>query len=691
MALSGTLPIAWGLATGRVSDGVWMTLTAEAVSWVELKGSFAWRVRTLFMGAVLAVVFAVLGTVTATSLWASVVGMFLVAFLATLLKNIGDRASGLAICVYLLFIICNAFAVADSEALKHRMLLMAVGAVWPVLVGVVTSLFMPGQQPFRRQIALIWRSIGSLVETINNNKQGVREDLYVKEKDVRSTLDSSYQFYGRMAHQVNKQDNTQYQLALLRKTAGVVAVNVIAMGEEVQQIHIPSLDETLRIKASTLFAALNEAVNRISVYVITLKPEEKLLAVSHINRLRKLVALIRIYPMPADEKQANAIKRILQLSERTARLLDNAIMRIEQMGKDVRVYRSYSLIKTSFLLNPKYLFRNLKALFNFNTLTIRYVLRSAIAATVALLLYKILHIDRGYWLPFSVMIVIQPYFGATFKKAFDRVVGTLLGGVAGGLLMHVPVGYHLTELILFVTFVVMVYYTQKNYALAVFAVTLNLVLLFNLESEYSNMLMVTRALCTIGGSMLAVLSGVALLPAWDKKWLPSHLAEALKANYQYFIASFYVVDPAVTWTRPKRLAESKNTDVFDSYNRYMLEPGRHKTEEYYDVITCLIRITRDLNNIHLEQEEKKTSDREPITEQQQARVDEALDWFNKVIALAANIKPLGIPVVVYKPGYTAPFSLNRMQLVALEKLIIELKAIHEDLEKLVGRNIWMGK
>ena len=31
MALSGTLPIVWGLATGRLEDAVWVTLTAEAI------------------------------------------------------------------------------------------------------------------------------------------------------------------------------------------------------------------------------------------------------------------------------------------------------------------------------------------------------------------------------------------------------------------------------------------------------------------------------------------------------------------------------------------------------------------------------------------------------------------------------------------------------------------------------------
>src|SRR6476620_2278669 len=108
MALAGTLPIIWGMATDHMADAVWITLTAEAVSWVELKGSFVWRARTLLTGSILAIIFASVGLLTASNIWLSVLFMFGTCFLATLLKNLCDRASGLAICVYLLFIICNA-------------------------------------------------------------------------------------------------------------------------------------------------------------------------------------------------------------------------------------------------------------------------------------------------------------------------------------------------------------------------------------------------------------------------------------------------------------------------------------------------------------------------------------------------------------------------------------------------------
>jgi len=675
--------VIWGLTTGRIMDSVWIALTSEAVSWVEMKGSFAWRLRTLVAGAVLAVAFSMLGSVTGNNLWLSVVGMFAVGFLATLLKNIGDRASGLALCVYMLFIFSNAYPVTSLPEIEHRLGLVVIGAAWPVILGVATSFLMPAEEPFRRQIALIWRSIAVLVDAVsknNNHKNGAM--VYDEDKAVRLAIDSSYQFFGRMAHQVSEKDNRQYQLALLRKIAGMVAVNVIGMGEEKQLVDIASLDEALRIKAATLFSAMKEAVGRISVFVITLEPEEKLLAVSHINRLKKLTALIREYPWPEDEKQRNAIKRIMQLTDRTVRLLENAILRIDKMGADAPVFRSYSFVKTLFILKPKYFLSDIRMLFALDNFNTRYALRSAVAAALALFVFKWFRIDHGYWLPFSVMIVIQPYFGATFKKAIDRVAGTVLGGLAASLLLQLPAGMHFKEGILFLTFILMVYYIKRKYSVAVFFITLNLVLLFHIEAAYSDRIMVTRALCTVGGALLAVVSGFALFPTWDKKWLPSHLAAALKSNYDYFTATFFAPQRQINWTRYKRSAESKNSNVFDSFNRYMQEPGREKSELYYDMVTSSVRITRNLNNIQLEEDEKRRTTASNPSAEQQNKINECLDSFNKVMGHLSLIDP-NHPYKTMDAAQVgvSPFCPNEMQMIFLEKVNIELKAVAQSLKE----------
>ncbi|WP_133162641.1 FUSC family protein [Flavipsychrobacter stenotrophus] len=680
MAISGTVPLIWGLATNHVSDAVWIALTAEAISWVEMKGSFNWRVRTLFIGALLALFWGALGTLTGDSIVLSVLFMFVAAFVATLLKNLGDRASGLAICVYLMYIICNAYPDRDTPDVKHRILTIAIGTAWPIIVGISASLLMPVQQPFRRQIALIWRSISVLVDTITRSAVDpkARHDIYLKEKEVRTAIDHSFEFYGRMAHQGSAtKDNRQYQLLLLRKNAALVAVNVIAIADEMEHIAIQTLDEALRVKAATLFSALEEAVSRISVFVLTLKAEEKLLAISQINRLKKLTALIKAYPLEEGHKQTIAINRILQLTGRTVKLLESAVQRVELMGDDVPVFKSYSLVKTMFVLQPRKIAGNIKTLAHVNTLAFRFALRSAIAASIAMLIFKFFKIDHGYWIPFSLMIVIQPYFGATLKKAVDRVFGTLLGGIVGSLLLLLPTGIYLKESVMFVTFVLMVYYVRKNYAIAVFVVTVNLVLLFNIDHSYSNQILIYRGLCTIGGSLLAVVSGFALLPAWDEKWLPTHLASAVKANYDYFTGTFF--SKVNNWTKNKRVAESKNSDVFDSFNRYMEEPGKEKTEAYYDIITCNVRITRDLNTINIEQEEKKTINSQPDAAQQ-AILNECLQLFHDILPSLHELNHHvdNNPIVV--DGNTPPpFRLNEVQIVSLEKLRIELKALKADL------------
>lgn len=686
MAVSGTVPIVWGIATGRVAEAVWITLTAEAVSWVELKGSFTWRVRTLLAGAALAVLSAVLGSVTGDNLWLGCLCMFGVGFVATLLKNIGDRASGLAICFYLLFIICNAYPTDSLADIKQRTLLVMIGAAWPVLVGMAASAVMPVQEPFRRQIALIWRAISNLAESVSqsDSRKGFAHklaDVYAKEVAVRAAINSSLDFYGQMSDQASKKDNRSYQLVMQRKVASLVAVNVIAMGDEMEHISVHLLDKALRVKAAALFGALREATNRMSVFVLTMNPEEKLLTISQINRLRKLSALIKEYPMPRDEKQAAAIARILHLTDRTIMLLESGIQRIDQMGGDTRVYRSYSHIKTSFVLKPKYLLRNIMVLFHFNTLTFKYALRSAIAVTIALFVYKWYHIDHGYWLPFTLMIIIQPYFGATFKRAFDRVVGTLLGAVAGSLLLYFQRGFYVQEAVLFFTFILMVYYVKKNYAVAAFFITLNLVLLFNIEESYSSMLMVTRALCTIGGALLAIAAGSFLLPTWDKKLVPGFLADAVAANYQYFLATFSGQGMSGNWLRLKRTAESKNSNVFDSYNRYMHEPGQEKEEGWYELITCNVRITRSLNNINTEQEEKKNTETKPATPEQLNKINECLELFNTVMEYAGKLRKKPLPVQIADDAIThVYFSLNEAQWFSLEKIIVELKAIRADFE-----------
>lgn len=65
--------------------------------------------------------------------------------------------------------------------------------------------------------------------------------------------------------------------------------------------------------------------------------------------------------------------------------------------------------------------------------TLRHGLRTALAATLAALLTRVLHLDQGYWAVFSVVIVMQADFGSSIAAGWTRLLGTAAGAVLGAL------------------------------------------------------------------------------------------------------------------------------------------------------------------------------------------------------------------------------------------------------------------
>lgn len=692
MAIASVVPVIWGVETGHMDIAEWITLTAEGICWVELRGGAGLRMRVLVGGTLLTFFFALLGSITGSNIWLSMICMLFVGFISSLFKNLGDRGSGLAICAYVMFIICNAYPPKDFHGLEMRSLYILIGGVWTILVGLAASAFVPEQEPYRRSISMILKSIASLIDTVakgwdgNGVRSGLRE-IYAKEKEVRGSIDSSLHFFESMAHQVSRDKGKEYNLAQARKASSLIAAHVIAISEELDSLQMPAITNATRLKLYALHKALQQTVERLAAYVLALKPEEELLLNSRIERLRKIIRLLNDHLFEEEAVERTTIFRVMQLTERSIKLIESCVNNMKQLGEEQPIYRSYSLIKTLYILHPKHLVNNIRILFNMNTNTARYALRTALAATLAMFVFKWFKIDHGYWLPFTVIIVIQPYFGATLKKAVDRTLGTVLGGIAGGLLLRLPTALHVKEIFMFVCAVFMVYYLRKKYSVAAFFITVSLVLLFAVESELSWTILFSRLGCTIAGAVLGIVSGFALLPTWDKKYLPRYLAESICCNYAYFKVSFFPSEnqQVLPWTKYKRQAETSNSNAFDSFNRFLQEPGRKKSFSlFFQLITYNVRLTRELNNIHLELENTSGNEIKEPDAQQQALINECLYWFNKSVVMLQKINPhheasiLAVGEILHSPFALTPHQYNYMT-----KMIIDLKSMHQDLQELV--------
>lgn len=696
MTIAVVVPLFYGMLSHRMAESMWIIIASESLCWVELKGSFAQRVRLLLGGAFLALIFGFLGCISSGSLLLSLLCMLVVVFIASLFKNLGERGSGLSLTVYVMFITANAYPVADFAATLERCGYIAMGGGWTFLVGTVASMFMSEQTPYKRSIAFVWKSTASLAEMIDKGwdgktqKAGIRE-IYLKEKEVNAAIDSSLQLYEKRAYHNNHDSDNAHLMAQLRRTAYLTSAALMALAEELDSIKMSLLTGEQKQSIHAILKSITVICERMTIYTVTAKPEEEMLLRSRIIRLQNMIALLRESDVPISEQRS--VKYALHFTGRIIRLIDEGISYINSVGGDRKVYRSYSLMKTLLILHHRHWVDSIRRLANVNTHSFRYALRTAIVATIALFVYKWFAIDHGYWLPFTVMIVVQPYFGATMKKALDRVTGTLSGVILGGILLTLPPELHLKEMLLIVCPILMVYFLRKQYSVATFFISVFLVALFAAENNLDRDVIIVRALCTIGGAALAVVGEFALLPTWDKQWLPRHIADAANANYNYFLFSFFPnnFSSVHQWTHYRRMAESANSNAFDSFNRYLQEPTSKDKDFnlYYQMVSHCIRITRELNHYHLESDMGKSAIPGQEFERHKKQIADCLSLMNRVRKVMKGMGWENTPVAQELPdespvGY---IPLNSSQVIYLDKLFVELSAFVKDMEKWQDREV----
>lgn len=692
MTIAVIVPLFAGIYLHQSAEAMWVIVAAESICWVELKGSFAQRVRLLLGGAVLALLFGFAGSVSSGNLYVGLALMLVVVFIACLFKNLGERGSGLSLSVYVMFIIANAYPVADFSETLSRCSYIAIGGVWTFLVGTVASLFMSEQMPYKRSIAFIWKSTASLAGVIDlgwdgkTQKAGIRE-IFLKEKEVNAAIESSLQLYEKRAYHNNHESENAHQMAKLRKSVYLTSANLMALAEELDGIKMSALSGAQKMSIHAILKSIEVICERMTIYTVSSKTEEEILLRSRIIRLQNMCALLR--EGAANHTEQKTINKVLHFTERIIKLVENAMGHITSVANDKKVYRSYSLMKTLLILHHSHWLNSVRRLANVNTHSFRYALRTAIVATLALFISKVFEIPHGYWLPFTVMIVVQPYFGATLKKALDRVLGTILGVVFGGLILLLPPEFHAKEILLVVCPVLMVYFLRTQYSVATFFISLFLVALFAAENTFNTNVIIVRALSTIGGAALAVVGEFALLPTWDKKWLPRHIAEAINANYNYFLFTFYPnnFSSAHQWTHYRRLSESSNSNAFDSFNRYVQEPTS-KEKNYslhYQIISHCIRITRELNNYHIESDVQKNQSSRDLFAQQKENIKNNLVLFNAIEDRLASLNVVSkrdeVQELIDSSIAPSTLPINETQAIYLDKLSIELDAFLRDMEK----------
>jgi uncharacterized membrane protein YccC len=229
-----------------------------------------------------------------------------------------------------------------------------------------------------------------------------------------------------------------------------------------------------------------------------------------------------------------------------------------------------------------------------DSVVLRHALRVGVAAGLAAALTSAMGLKRGYWVTLTVVIVLQPYTGATLVKALQRVLGTVLGGlIAAGIAaaIHDPRGIMAA---IFVTAVLGVAMQPLNYGAYSVFLTPTFVLMAEVGAGDWHLVGV-RVLNTLLGGAIALVGAFVLWPSPERHRLPALAAQALRRSGAYLDRALGALagEPADGLAAARREAGLAATNAEASFQRLLSESSRgdEELEPWMALMTYTRRLT----------------------------------------------------------------------------------------------------
>ncbi len=680
------------LKIGYRREIVWTAFTAYLLSLLDFRGQHAQKVIVQILESILIVVAALIGMNVANNLGWSIACMFVIGMFAALLRNWSDYGGAIGIAMGFFYL----FGLANPENLDmsvHYMLWMLLGAAWALLITLTSFLFQTSN-PLKRSVATIWKKNTELLDVIIKENLADRPNInsiIEKEVALRIAINKSIELFKRKSKNATGIQATHYNLTIEhRKVASLFGASITSLHEELESLKDVEFEE---VRASVIYktlSAFGQASARMAIAVFTNRKEDFTLAKLRVRRCGIAIELLNTAckDLQLSKMQEQSITHFIQTLLVAYDYLQQAIAILDEkmrLRKSVQM-EEYKLSFNNFIagLNPYEWVMALRILFNVNSQQFKYALRVAIAMCIGVFVFKYFDINHGYWIPLTIIIVIQPYYGATLKKGIERVVGTVAGIFIGGIitLLNFPHIFYVVVLV-FVSFFI-VYFIRHNYKVGVFFLTLMMVVLLHISSQSSWQLIVWRIISTFIGSVLAVIAGYIFWPMWEKQRFPSLMSNALikNKNYLLFVLNYLLNENTETdsWIKLRNITEAANSDVFACVQRMNDEPEhiQQHVNFSFSLVGINVRITREITSIaltfsSLENEKKQSSDLQEYKEQILLIINELNSMIvNNDIHITPDFKRLTTLTQQVK----LPVSAHRFIKTELEKIVFEFESMY---------------
>ncbi|HEY1040010.1 MAG TPA: FUSC family protein [Bacteroidia bacterium] len=668
---------------------IWAAFGAYMISLIDYKGLHYRKIMIQGIATVLIFCAAILGMNVRETIVAAVIAMFFTGMFAALIRNWSDYGPGIGVATGFFFLFGLSNHVSFEESLHHGFYLLA-GAGWAMIITLFTFPFRPAD-PIKRSVARIWKANTDFLDTIvaeqNSEEKITREEILEKEFAIRTAIDQSVSLFARREKKKDKAHHYD-MLIELRRTASLFGAALNAVQEEMELLKDPVFDDVRNSVLYKTLSAFSQASARMAIVTFTLRDEDLVMTKVRTKRCAIAIDLFKkaCEGLSLTAKEKNGLEHFMATLEKAQSYLEQSIQQIEEKKglKQNSYFENYRLSFGNFIsgLHPDALFGFIRSMGNITNQQLAYALRVSVALCLGVFLYRYFNIDHGHWIPLTMIIVIQPYYGATIKKGVQRIVGTVAGTVVGGLIMLLPLPQEAFVVLLVIVSFFVAYFLRNNYKIGVFFVTVMMVVLMQISQSATWELIGWRVLSTLIGAGIAVAAGYVFWPVWERERFPVLASEALEKNKKYLhaVLSNYTGDlPAGdNWSKYRRTAEAANNSLFASVQRMYEEPKhvQKDVDTYFAIAGVSIRITREITSIAITTAGDKTAVSKEIMKTVPAYLEPVFDQAKELFNDGSDKRPETAPARKFldQPQFLAN-SDARFIRNELEKIVFELDAL----------------
>ncbi|UKJ08669.1 FUSC family protein [Solitalea lacus] len=565
---------------GYIHLAVFGGLAAELISWARVTGSFAQRLWVIILGSLAVSIAAFLGTIAGGNMATAMAFLLIVAFLSGMARGLGDHGLTLGTLAVVLFLL-SLNGPNTIESALHRAFAVSLGGLLAIILRVLILWFLKPMLPYDVAISKPWTVGAGMMGMIPNlatiDEREAESRLNDEEVNLRLAINGLLPYLRKGD---SKLVSVRRELLKVVRAGSRFGSTAMALFYEMNEIN---KHERLRFILPTLnntFQSLELAGSTVSHYLLSRSAEDEELLKIRIQRVENMIVIIRkrldAAGLPLYDKVE--VLKVINMFELSVRYLHTALSWAERIDEKRKQLSFITHFQPAISIRTQW--RNTISEFTADSELFRHSLRLAVIAVLGIFLFYFFDIPRGYWISLTIMVVLQPDYSSTRLKAWDRLLGTLGGVMVGSLIIHFVQFHYIVFIIIAICLFLYLYFVSRNYALAVFFLTIELVALIDLTLPYDWHIGFYRVMNTVLGGVIAVASAYLLWPKWEHIRLNQYLAKALIANKAYLLQVGHEFKEKTGFHARlialRRKAEVANLNMAEALKRIKYEPGASK-------------------------------------------------------------------------------------------------------------------